>query len=231
MTPADLLAVPGVAESALDDATAAGLPAEAPPAPWDCASTAIVWLARGGRAALAVAGAVVPGSGRALVVVGGMVSYRSTPVGEYREVFGAVGLRNGRRLDASIPFMAVDSRDSLVGGRSNWSLPKTLARFTGEPTAGRTMTAEGNGWTVQITARPFGPSLPVRMAGRVVQRWPDDQVRSAVLTGRGRSRPALITVEVSSDGNLASWLRPGRHLGAILTDTTFTLPVPRTAGR
>jgi hypothetical protein len=210
-----------------DDAAAAELPAAAPPAPWDCASSVIVWLAHGGSAALEAAGPAVARGRRAPVVIGGMISYRSTPVGPYREVFGGVGLRAGRSVSVSIPFMAVDSRDSVVGGRQNWSLPKVLARFTGEPNAGSTMTAEGDGWLVRVTARPIGPRLPVRTSGRVVQAWPDGEVRSAVLTGRTRSRPALVTVEVESDADLARWLRPGRHLGAIMTDTTFTLSEAR----
>jgi hypothetical protein len=44
-----------------------------------------------------------------------------------------------------------------------------------------------------------------------------------VLDGRGRSRAAIVTVEVTSRGDLAGWLRPGRHLGAVLLDTRFTL--------
>jgi hypothetical protein len=57
-----------------------------------------------------------------------------------------------------------------------------------------------------------------------VQYFPDGTLRSAVLRGRAKSRPAIVTVEVESSGQLASWLRPGRHLGAIMTGTTFTLP-------
>jgi len=218
----DLRAVPGVAESTLDDASAASLPADAPLAPWDCDSTGIVWLSRG-RDVRATLDGLLPPDGKAAVVLGGMISYKRTPVGEYREVFGGVGLRTGRDVSVSIPFMAVDSKDSVVGGRQNWSLPKVIASFTGEPES-RTMTASGDGWTVRVTARPIGPRLPVKTTGRVVQAFPDGVLRSAVLTGRAKSRPAIVTVEVSSSGQLASWLRPGRHLGAIMTSTTFTLP-------
>ncbi|MFN2559736.1 MAG: acetoacetate decarboxylase family protein [Jatrophihabitans sp.] len=225
MTPADLLAVPGVPESTFAPATSPDLPAVAPPAPWNCTSTGIVWLARGGPRALAVAGREVARGAKAPVVIGGLISYASTPVGTYHEVFGGVALRTGRDVAVTIPFMAVDSRDSVVGGRQNWSLPKVLARFTGEPTE-LAMTAEGDGWTVRVTARPIAPKLPVKTTGRVVQAWPDGSVRSAVLTGKARSRPALVTVEVRSNGNLASWLRPGRHLGAVMTGTEFTLPDP-----
>ena len=221
----DLRAVPGVAESTLDDASAAALPAGAPLAPWECDSTGIVWLSRC-RDVRGTLGDLLPPGGKAAVVVGGMISYKRTPVGEYREVFGGVGLRKGRDVSVSIPFMAVDSTDSVVGGRQNWSLPKVIASFTGEPGA-RTMTASGDGWTVRVTARPVGPRLPVKTTGRVVQAFPDGVLRSAVLTGRAKSRPAIVTVEVSSSGQLASWLRPGRHLGAIMTSTTFTLPPMR----
>jgi Acetoacetate decarboxylase (ADC) len=226
MTPADLFAVPGVPESTFDVSSSPDLPASAPPAPWNCTSTGIVWLSRGGSRALAVAASSLARGARAPVVIGGLISYASTPVGTYHEVFGGVALRTGRDVAVTIPFMAVDSRDSVVGGRQNWSLPKVLARFTGEPTE-LAMTAEGDGWTVRVTARPIAPRLPVKTTGRVVQAWPDGSVRSAVLTGRASSRPALVSVEVRSNGNLAAWLRPGRHLGAVMTGTEFTLPDPR----
>jgi hypothetical protein len=218
----DLRAVPGVPESTLDDVTAASLPVAAPPAPWECDSTGIVWLTRG-RDVRAVLGDLLPPDGKAAVVIGGLICYQRTPVGAYREVFGGVGLRKGRDVSVSIPFMAVDSPDSVVGGRQNWSLPKVLAEFTGEPET-RAMTASGDGWTVRVTARPIGPRFPVKTTGRDVQQFPDGPLRAAVLTGRARSRPAVVTVEVESSGQLASWLRPGRHLGAIMTSTTFTLP-------
>jgi hypothetical protein len=216
----DLRAVPGVAESTLDEATAAALPPDAPPAPWDVASTGIVWLTRGGGVRDTL-DELIP-EGRAAVVIGGMISYERTPVGPYHEVFGGVGVRNGRDVSVTIPFMAVDSRDSAVGGRQNWSLPKVLAEFTGEPEA-RSMTATGEGWAVRVNARPIAPRLPVRTKGKVAQYFPDGALRTALLSGRAKSRPAIVTVEVESSGRLASWLRPGRHLGAVMTGTTFTL--------
>lgn len=217
-----LAEVPGVRESTLDAQTAGSLPAQAPPAPWECDSCAILWLGRG-RGVRDTVGTLLPG-GVAMIVVGGMISYRRTPVGPYHEVFGGVGLRTGRRVSVSIPFMAVDSPDSVVGGRQNWSLPKVLAEFSGQPGAGATMTAIGDGWTLHVTAHQLGPRLPVQMTGKLVQRWSDGVFRAAVLTGRAKARPALVRVEVASSGQLGSWLRPGRHLGAILTDATFTVP-------
>lgn len=227
MKTADLLAVPGVAESKLSEQVAASLPDSAPPAPWDCTSTGIVWWARGRAVRSSSVAALLP-AGRPAVAIGGMISYATTPVGPYHEVFGGVALRAGRGVDVTIPFMAVDSRDSVVGGRQNWSLPKVLASFTGEPGAGTTTTATGDGWTVAVTARPVAPRIPVRMSGRVVQRWPDGSVRAAMLSGRGRSRLAVVSVAVTSSvGDLPSWLRPGRHLGALLSDVRFELPAPQ----
>jgi hypothetical protein len=182
----------------------------------------VVWWTRGGSAAARAAGPASSPGTRAAAVIGGFVAYRNTPVGKYHEVYGAVGLVRGRSVRGTIPFMSVDSRASLVGGRSNWSLPKCLAEFSGEPGAG-TMTARGAGWLVRATTRPFGPSFPLRMAGRIVQPWPDGRLREAALGGRARARAAIVTVTVESAGELASWLRPGKHVGAVLTDTSFSL--------
>ncbi|MDT4894577.1 MAG: hypothetical protein QOE97_3612 [Pseudonocardiales bacterium] len=218
MTRDDLSAVPGVGECDLDAETVAALPDGSAPAPWAAECASIIWYARGNRAAAAASGV----EGRPLIVIGGLVSYAQTPVGSYREVFGMIALAHGRAVRGTIPFMAVDSPASLVGGRSNWSLPKSLASFEGSPEQG-SMSASGATWQVQATARPFGPHYPVPMRGRLVQRWPDGRPREAVLSGHGRARSALVTVEVRSAGPLAEWLRPGQHPGAVLSATRFAL--------
>lgn len=225
MKPADLLAVPGVAESHLDPSVAATLPESVAPAPWTCASAGVVWWSRARGVAGSSAATVAAGRGKPVVVIGGLISYASTPVGTYHEVFGGIGTRNGRGVEVSIPFMAVDSPASVVGGRSNWSLPKVLASFTGEPGRDWGLFASGEGWTVRVTARPLLPRMSAKMKGLVVQRWPDGSVRTAMLDGRGKSRLALVNVDVTSSvGDLASWLRPGRHLGVITSSVEFTLP-------
>lgn len=223
MTPAELLAIQGVPESRLDTETMKRLPANAPPAPWDCAGEAIMWVTRGGKAsATAIAGSVAH-RGPPLAVIGGMIAYQDTPVGNYREVLGAVGVMHGRSLLGSVPFMAVDSIDSLVGGRQNWALPKSLATFTGDP-AGSAMSATGPTWSVHARTRAIGPALPTKFAARLAQRWPDGQIRGALLNGRAAIRLALVHVDVKSDDSLADWLRPGWHAGAVATRATFTLP-------
>ena len=212
----DLRAIRGVSECDLTDEIVASLPASAPPAPWDATCTAIMWGARAPRAAVEAAGVEVVGAGKIVAVIGGFVSYSSTPVGTYHEVLGAVGVRNGRAVVGTVPFMAVDLVDSLVGGRANWALPKTLASFTGEPASGAALSARGPGWTVRAKARVFGPPLPAPMKGRIAQVWPDGIVRASQSGGKARMSMAVVNLEVESTGNLAEWLRPGRHLGVLM---------------
>jgi len=222
----DLRAIPGVSECDLTDEIVAQLPSSSPPAPWDARCTAVMWGGRAPRTAAAAAGRELVGDGKAVAVIGGFVSYSSTPVGQYHEVLGAVGVRNGRAVVGTVPFMAVDLPASLVGGRANWSLPKTLATFTGEPGSGDLLTADGNGWSVRARVRVIGPWLPAPMKGRIAQLWPDGIVRASNNTGKARMRPAIVKVEVRSTGSLGTWLTSGRHFGCVL-DGGFTLDEAR----
>lgn len=191
----DLRAIGGAPESALDERVAAGLPSAAAPAPWKCRCDAIVWSSRPSRAAAAL-------TGRHLAVFGALLAYHASPVGGYREVLGVVGGLSRGRPCGTVPFIAVDSPASLVGGRLNWALPKVLAEFTGEP-AGHSMTATGDGWTITASARPLGPAVPAPLAGQLVQPWPDGTRRAAGLTGRASVQPVLVRVSVRSSGTLA----------------------------
>ena len=218
MSTAEVHAVAGVLESALPDGV--DLPDSAPLAPWTVSCQALVWYARAPRAHLPAEANL---GGRPLAVCGGFVQYSDTPVGPYGEVFGGVAQRLGGKPAVTIPFMAVDSPASVVGGRQNWALPKTLATFSGAPASG-SVVAEGPGWTMRATARVVGPSLPVRTKGRVTQRWPDGVLRSTTMQARARLRPAIVTLEVRSDGPLATWLRAGRHFGAVVSSGTISFP-------
>lgn len=224
----ELTGVPGVAETVILDALVASLPENLSEAPWSCRCEAVVWLGRGGRAARAAFPPAL-GGGRALVTVGGFVRYQETPVGPYDEVLGMVGGHRGVRPFGSVGFMAVDSAASLVGGRTNWAMPKTLASFSGAIADRATFSGAGDGpvsWRVQATPRVVGPRLPLRARTVARQQFPDGVVRDSVLTASGTFRPAVVRVEVASEGPLASWLRPGRHLGAVVDSMTFTLGEP-----
>ncbi len=230
MTRSELTGVAGVPETAVSEELLSRLPANQSPAPWDCVCRAVVWFARGGRAATEALPPALRRDASGLVVAGGVVRYLETPVGAYDEVLGMVGSRTGLKPWGSVAFMSVDSEPSLVGGRTNWAMPKTLGAFDGDVGHGKTITATGadeTRWRVSATARVLGPALPVRLAGLARQQFPGARVGDAAMTGRGRIRPALVRVEVESDGPLPGWLRPGRHLGAVIEHGTFSLTEPR----
>lgn len=229
MTRTEIVAVPGVPETALSDELIARLPENLAPAPWECRFSGLVWSGRGGKAARAA----LPTSlrhARALATVGGFVRYEDTPVGPYDEVFGQVASSEGLKSWGSVTFMAVDSEASLVGGRTNWSMPKTLASFEGEIGHKKTMAGWSNGpvrWRLEATPIAVGPRVTRGTSAQVRQQFPDGVVRPSIMQGRGTMRPALIRVEVVSDGPLASWLRPGLHAGALIEAGTFSLSDPQ----
>lgn len=225
----ELTGVAGVPETTLTDDHLAGLPATSAPAPWTARCQAVMWLGRGGGSATAALPPSMRPTARSLGVAGAFVRYLDTPVGAYDEILGLVAARSGRTAWGTVAFMAVDSPTSLVGGRVNWAMPKTLADFSGDPASAGPVSAtsvDGPTWRVQAHARPFGPSLPVRIRSTARQDFPDGRTGDSRLTGRGRVRLARVEVTVESDGPLPTWLRPGRHLGAVVESATFDLAAP-----
>ncbi len=217
--------VPGISETGLG-ADLTGLPQAAPAAPWDLALQALVWFGRPVRGVTRPLPAPLHAGARVLARGGGLVRYLDTPVGAYAEVLGAELLWRGRRASVHVPFMAVDSPASVVGGRTNWSLPKTLARFEGNPVGGRAMTARGDAWEVRARARALGPPLPYRSGFALLQVSPDGSVCRATGRMRGRARPARVTVEVSGGADLRRCVGEGSFLGAIVESGRGTLDAP-----
>ncbi len=225
----EITGVRGVPESAVSAALLATLPANDAPAPWTVTCEAVLWFCRGGEAATRALPPALRSEHRGLVVVGGVVRYSDTPVGPYDEVFGLVGSRSGRHGWGSVCFMSVDSPASLVGGRANWGMPKTLGAFTGEVRSGATVVARGadeTDWSVSATPRVRGPRLPARSRATTRQELDGGRIGHSRLSASARVRPASVDVEVRSSGDLATWLRPGRHLGAVVERSTFTLAAP-----
>jgi hypothetical protein len=230
MSPFDLTGVPGVPETLIPDTLVRQLPANLAPAPWRVRCSAVVWWSRAGTAAAAALPSALRETATPVGVVGGLARYEETPVGPYDEVFGVVVHRTGRSVRSTVAFMAVDSTASLVGGRTNWSMPKTLARFDGEPTSGRSFSAIGDAgseWTVSANGRAFGPPLPAFSRARVVQQFPDDTLRVSRLQARGTARLARVQVAVDSPDGLPDWLAPGRHTGALVSGIGFSLGEPQ----
>jgi hypothetical protein len=152
-----------------------------------------------------------------------MVSYASTPVGRYDEIFGLIALLRGKKVYGHVPFMAVDSADSVAGGRANWWLPKTLATFAGDAAGGR-MTAEAEGWRVRVSARALGPAVP--FTSRFLLAQPREEGPEAVSPGGGRARIRPALVRVRADGD-AGPLRSGVFPGGIAERFEGRLEAPR----
>jgi Acetoacetate decarboxylase (ADC) len=216
----ELTAVPGLPETALASELADRLPERVPPAPWRLRSDAVVWLARpGARASAGLPEAV--SAARLVASGGGLVRYAETPVGAYAEAFAVGVVLLAGRPAVHVPFMAVDSEPSVVGGRANWSLPKVLAGF--EPSEGVPGRARGEGWAIAARARPIGPALPFRARLPLVQEWPDGSLRRASARVRGRTRLARVSVEASGSPELGTWLRGGNRLGLLVEDAVGVL--------
>lgn len=222
---------PGLPGSGLAAELVERLPASTPGPPWDARIDAVLWVHRRTGAATA---SLPPGiRARGLgPTIAGFVRYRDTPVGSYHEVLASPTLVRGGFWRLHVPFIAVDSLPSLHAGRAHWALPKGLASFTGSPTPGSRMAAEGDGWTVRAAITAGRPALPAWLRISLVQRWPDGTVRSFPVTFRGRLRVGRVHVDVAEGAAVARWLRPGRHLAVCLSNASMRLsrphpPVPR----
>ena len=210
-------------------ADASPLPSEAPPAPWRAHACGIVWWTRPDRPARErLRDRLAPALGTEitpLVCVGALLDYDDTPVGSYREVLALVVIRRGADVFTHVPFIAVDSPDSVVGGRVNWALPKTLAEFDGAPRSDVAMRAAGEDWTVRATPRAYGPVLPwvLPPAASLIQAGPDGARVSARPRGHGTARLARVTVQTSAP-DVTDLLPSGRFLGMLSHNLTGYLP-------
>jgi hypothetical protein len=195
----------------------------AQPAPWEVALDAVVWFHRAAPAA--AAHAPVAGARALPVTVGALIAYRDTPVGPYHEVLGSpVLLAEWPLPAATIPFIAVDSEPSVQGGRENWALPKTLARFDWPGTVARAFEAdaEGEDWSVHATVHVRPRAIP--LAGIVRTR----QVAGAAFTTRASGRARLATVDLETRGaTLPAWLRSGRHPALVIQGARGVVGQPR----
>jgi acetoacetate decarboxylase len=210
--------IEGVAESALPDDDAARLPGASAPAPWDTVLDAVVWFHRAAPGAADRLPGPLRDRPRLPVTVGALIRYRETPVGPYREVLASPALLLGPRgPEAAIPFIAVDSLASIHGGRENWALPKTLARFEWpeQPRGGFELDAEGRGWSVHATVRARQRRIPFAAGSRNRQVTPAGE--QITFDSRWRGRARLASVELETRGpTLPGWLRSGRHPALVL---------------
>ena len=196
-----------------------------PPAPWATRLRAIVWTHRATPDAPGFLAPALRGRRFAPVTIGAFVQYLDTPVGRYSEVFGSplLLLRSARLPAIHVPFMAVDLLASLRGGRANWALPKTLARFSG---AGTSLSARGDDWEVAAEASARGPRLPLVSVARNLQV--DEAGRELLTPMRARGVWRAARVDVRTAGStLPAWLVGGSHRGLVLERASMTFGVPR----
>ena len=98
---------------------------------------------------------VLRGSPSLAVTIGALIRYIDSPVGPYREIIAVPAFVRRPFPQANVAFIAVDSEASVVGGRSNWALPKVLARFEGTIGLQGDATVVGPDWMVPV-ARGLG---------------------------------------------------------------------------
>ena len=188
-----------------------------PPPPWRSEVEAVLWWHRAAPGAAAALPAALAGRAGPPLTLAGLVHYRAGPVGPYRELFGSPVLLRGRPGLAHVAFMAVDSPPSVAGGRGNWALPKVLATFEDDPARPGTLTAEGEGWAVTVSASVRPRAVPAWVAATSAQVWPDGTVRAFAVRMGGHARLATVEVRHDVPSALAGWLLPGRHPAVVVS--------------
>ncbi len=230
---ADLGRVAGIAETALAPEAAAALPTAPPGPPWSVRFRAVWWWSAD-RELREAARDALPATMRTprapLAVCAGLLRYAETPAGPYDEVFGGVSLWWRGRPRLHVPFMAVDSAPSLVGGRVGWGFPKVLCAFDGAPASAATMRARADSWEVTATPEVRGPALPALLPPcTAVQIRPDGDLWITPMRGRARVRRARLEVAVTGSPSLTSWLPAGHASGVLVESAHATFGHPRRA--
>jgi hypothetical protein len=223
---ATLPPVAGVAETVLGDALRARLPSTSPPAPWAATVRAVVWWHRAAPGAREHLHPDLRDRRTIPLTVGAFVTYDRSPVGPYREILASpLLIADGLIPPVHVPFIAVDSLDSLHGGRANWALPKTLATF-GPGFAARG-DGEGPPWHVEAQVRVRSRGATLALTSRAQQVGPAGELLRIPVHLHGRLRPAR--VEVTAAGpTLAAWLRSGPHAAvAVEGHARFGAPARR----
>jgi Acetoacetate decarboxylase (ADC) len=215
--------VHAAAESALPPDVAAQLPADVAPAPWSTRLDAVVWWHRATDAAVGKLPVQLRGRRRLPLTVAGFVRYLDTPVGPYHEVLASPVVLLTPVPAGSVPFIAVDSLDSIAGGRENWALPKTLAEFAWTE---HRVAATGEGWSVTARVARIGPALPFAAPALNRQVGPDGRELTMGIRGLGRARLTRVDVDVEGP-DLPSWLNGGRHPAVAVSGARVRFGVAR----
>lgn len=221
-----------IAENQLDPVTRASLPDVDAPAPWRAKARAIAWSSRPrGDARELVTELLRPLGPDAvpLSVAGALLSYSSTPVGTYNEIMAVVVYRQAHQIRCHTPFIAVDSLATLVGGRVNWSLPKILADFDGEPAPGTRFAARTPTLSISATAHASRLTLPwvLPPLAPMIQVGDDGARVGMRLKGYGFARRAHVTVETTGSEIINALLPSGTYGSVFVSSATGFLGTAR----
>jgi hypothetical protein len=224
----------GLPETLLPQSLVAALPATAAPAPWQTRCEVVSWFHAVDHDALAALPEPIRPAGIAMVAWA-LVRYVETPVGPYSEIAATLLPSDGGE-HGHIPFIAVDSLSSIVGGRVNWLLPKSLASFDWAADGSSVMVASEQpttpAWSVAVQVEDSGDAEPVAMPSHVQQVSTAGVVRRFDGEMSGTMRAGTVIVDGHADGPLATLLRPGRYDGGLMSGCQFDVgplnpPLPR----
>jgi hypothetical protein len=221
--PYTVTAAAGLPETQLPDSLVVQLPDAVAGAPWHTRCRVATWLHPVADAALdAFPDAIRPAS--IALVAWALVRYEDTPVGPYSEIAATMIPDDGDGY-GHIPFIVVDSLPSIVGGRTNWLLPKALARFDWSDD-GLTVTASSAqpatpAWSISARITPSGDATALSLPNHVQQVSTEGVVRRFDGSLAGSMTAASIEVAGQADGPLAALFVPGRYDGSVMTDCEF----------
>lgn len=220
-------AAAGLPETRLPEGLLARLPDSVAPAPWRTCCDVVTWL----HPVDAAAAELFPPPIRpreAALVAWALVRYAETPVGPYSEIAATVIPADEEANGVGhIPFIVVDSLPSIVGGRANWLLPKSLGSFdwSPEPAIVNIEPEEPATpwWSMVVSVRADESAAPtdISLPNRLRQASIDGHVGRLESTLTGSLRPATVEVMGKADGPLSALLRPGRYDGSQLRDCSF----------
>ncbi|HWC33502.1 MAG TPA: acetoacetate decarboxylase family protein [Mycobacteriales bacterium] len=213
----------GLPETTLPAELVRLLPDKVARAPWRTQCRVMTWMHPVAPAAVEALPAPIRAAGIALAAWA-LVRYENTPVGPYDEVAVTLLPQAGDGY-GHIPFIAVDSYPSIVGGRANWLLPKSLARFVwSEDSLSANVTADAPakpGWSLTVSATPWGETTGAAIPSNVQQVSARGAVRRFTGTMTGSMQPAAVNVDAVAEGPLAALLVSGRFDGTLITDCHF----------
>ena len=205
-----------VPEAVLAPDVAARLPDQPARAPWTCRLCSVFWVHRALPGARDCLPAAWRGRGTLPVTLAAFVRYEATPVGPYSEVLASPLTLLAPGPAGHVPFIAVDSLASVLGGRANWALPKVLASVAWERGHVR---GAGDDWSVEAAVRVRPRAFPVAATARDLRVREDGTEVVAAVRGSGVAQLASVDVRVAGP-SLPAWLASGRHPAVVLRDAT-----------